>query len=177
MEKEQPLPASRKKERLFLFLIAAVLLVLFVRLFMVLEGGFTDVGKRLKDGTMVNLNAKDPARRLAEMLQKGFYFDDQRDIDLIEKTIASGINNGTTFDNIGELNKKRFNVNADDAFAEGGQSFKQRVAVSRATLGYTGDDSTRFDQERKSPPAFPAARFARTSSAIMRPALRPAESR
>jgi len=157
MGKEQPTSASRKKERLFLFLIAAVLLVLFVHLFMVLQGSFADVDKRLKDGTMVNLNAKDPARRLAEMLQKGFYFDDQRDIDLVEKTIAAGLNTGIKFDNIGELNKKRFNVNADDAFAEGGQSFKQRVTVSRATLGYTGDDSTRFDQERKSPPPFPAA--------------------
>ena len=124
MGKEQPITDSRKKERLFLFMIAVVLLVLFVRLFMVLQDSFADVGKRLKDGTMVNLNAKDPARRLAEMLQKGFYFDDQRDIGLIEKTISSGINTGVKFDNIGELNKKRFNVNADDAFAEGGQSFK-----------------------------------------------------
>jgi len=156
MIKEQPKPAARKKERIFLLLIAVVLLVLFVRLFVVLEAGFADVDKRLKDGTMVNLNAKDPASRLAEMLQKGFYFEDQRDIDLIEKAVGSGIKAGTKFDNIGELNKKRFNVNADDAFAGGGQSFKQRVAVSRTTLGYTGDDSTRFEQERKSPPAFPA---------------------
>jgi cell division protein FtsW (lipid II flippase)/cell division protein FtsI/penicillin-binding protein 2 len=155
MGKEQT-SASRKKERLFLLLIATVLLVLFGRLFLVLQDSFADVGKRLKDGTMVNLNAKDPAQRLAEMLQKGFYFDDQRDIDLVEKTVALGLNTGIKFDNIGELNKKRFDVNADDAFAEGGQSFKQRVTVSRATLGYTGDDSTRFDQERKSPPTFPA---------------------
>ncbi|MHB8206010.1 FtsW/RodA/SpoVE family cell cycle protein [Mucilaginibacter sp.] len=156
MGKGQPITKSRKKERLFLLLIAVVLLILFVRLFMVLEGGFADVDKRLKDGTMVNLNAKGSGRRLARMLQKGYYFDDQRDIDLIEKTIASGIGAGTKFDNIGELNKKRFNVNADDAFAEGGQSFKQRVAVSRATLGYTGDDSTRFEQEQKSPPQLAA---------------------
>jgi cell division protein FtsW (lipid II flippase)/cell division protein FtsI/penicillin-binding protein 2 len=156
MGKEQPITTSRKRERLFLLAIGVVLLVLFVRLFMVLENSFADVDKRLEDGTMVNLNAKSPARHLALMLQKGYYFDDQRDIDLIEKTIASGISAGTKFDNIGELNKKRFNVNADDAFAEGGQSFKQRVAVSRATLGYTGDDSTRFEQERKSPPQLPA---------------------
>jgi len=156
MGKEQPISPSRKKERLFIFLIAAVLLVLFGRLFMVQQDSFADVDKRLKDGTMVNLNARDPARRLAEMLQKGYYFDDQRDIDLVEKTIAAGLAGGVKFDNIGELNKKRFNVNADDAFADGGQSFKQRVAVSRTTLGYTGDDSTRFEQERRSPPPFPA---------------------
>ena len=78
MGKEQPIPASRKKDRLFIFLIAAVLLVLFVRLFMVLQDSFADVDKRLKDGTMVNLNAKDPARLAwQKMLQKGYYFDDQ----------------------------------------------------------------------------------------------------
>ena len=88
MADKQPITASRKKERLFLLLIAAVLLVLFVRLFMVLQAGFADVDKRLKEGTMVNLNAKDPARHMAEMLQKGYYFDDQRDIDLIEKTVG-----------------------------------------------------------------------------------------
>ena len=156
MGAEQQIPNSRKKERLFLLLIAIVLLALFGRLFMVLRESFADVNRRLKDGTMVNLNGKNAGPNFARMLHRGFYFDDPRDIDLIEKTVAAGLNSSTKFDNIGELNKKRFDINADDAFAEGGQSFKQRVAVSRATLGYTGDDSGRFAQELKQPPPYPA---------------------
>jgi hypothetical protein len=149
-------PVSRKKERIFLFLVTAMLLVLFVRLFAVLQNNFSDVPQRLKAGTMVNLNGKHPAGDMRSMLEKGYYFDDKRDIDLIANTIAKGIKSGKGFDNIGDLNKKQFNVNADEAFAEGGNSFKQRVVVSRALLGYTGDDSVRFEQEAMSPPALPS---------------------
>ena len=156
METAQPIPASRIKERLLLLLTAIVLLTLFGRLFMVLRDGFSDVDKRLKEGTMVNLNGKNPSARLARMLRNEYYFDDPRDIDLIEKTVANGLTGTEKFDNIGELNKKRFDINADVAYASGGQSFRQRVAVSRATLGYTGDDSVRFVQEQKSPPSYPA---------------------
>jgi len=156
MEQNQANFISRKKERVFLLLITAILLLLFFRLFFVLQNNFADVDKRLREGTMVNLNGKSPARNLRRMLDKGYYFDDKKDVDLIEKTVAAGIISEKKFDNIGELNKKQFNVNADEAFVEGGQSFKQRVAVSRSLLGYTGDDSLRFEQEEKSPPSFPA---------------------
>ncbi len=138
-------------------LTAAVLVILFVRLFFVLREGYADTNRRMAEGTLVNLNAKDPAQNLARMLENGHYFDDQGDIDLIEKTVATGLSTPQKFDNIGDLNKKRFDINADEAFSQGGQSFKQRVAVSRATLGYTGDDSVRFQQEQKAPPPYPAS--------------------
>ena len=148
---------SRKKERIFLLLSAVLLGLLFGRLFFVLQQNFTDVNQRLGDGTMVNLNAPNPAQNLRKLLQKGYYFEDEKDIDLIEKTVDSKINTGKKFDNIGELNKLKYNINADDAFADGGKSFKDRVLVSRTLLGYTGDDSVRFTQEKASPPNLPAA--------------------
>lgn len=147
--------APRKKERIFLLLAGILLALLFVRLFNVLQQNFTDVDKRLADGTMVNLNADHPAQRFKNLLQKGYYFEDQRDIDLIESTIANKSIAGK-FDNIGALNKQQFNVNADEAFRDGGKSFKQRVQVSRTLLGYTGDDSLRFNQELAHPPALPS---------------------
>ncbi len=149
-------PVTRNKERIFMLLIAAMLLVLFVGLYGVLQESFADVGPRLKDGTMVNLNlfGRNPAVRLASMLQKGYYFEDNRDIALIEKVVSRQM--AQKFDNIGELNKKQFNVGTDEAFAEGGKSYRQRVVVSRELLGYTGDDSLRFEQEQKAPPPFPA---------------------
>jgi cell division protein FtsW (lipid II flippase) len=157
MAAEQPITPSRNKERLFLLLIMVVLLVLFVRLFYVLQDSFADVPKRLQDGTMVNLNGKNAAENFAQMLKKGYYFDDQKDINLIEGVLAeSSASSIEKYDNIGELNKKRFDVIADQAYATGGQSFKQRVTVSREALGYTGVDSVRFEQEQKSPPSYPA---------------------
>ena len=156
MPAEQSTTPSRKKERLFLLVTLVILLALFARLFAVLQANFTDVPKRLQEGTMVDLNDRHAFAQLAFMLKKGYYFDDQKDIDLIEQAFMKGSASGSEFDNIGELNKKRFDINADEAFADGGTSFKQRVTVSREALGYTGDDSIRFEQEQKAPPSFPA---------------------
>ena len=145
----------RKKERLFLLLAGTLLILLFVRLFAVLQQNFTDVDKRLADGTMINLNTGNPAQQLKKLLEKGYYFDDPKDINLIEQVVARNFKS-KKFDNIGAINKQQFDVNADAAFNEGGKSFKERVLVSRALLGYTGDDSVRFEQEKNNPPTLPS---------------------
>src|ERR1700722_3560675 len=123
MEKGTATSYSRKKERFFLLLVGIVLFLLFLRLFYVEQKNFTDVDQRLKDGTMINLNAGNLAKNLSALLKRGYYFEDQKDIGLIENTIASSVASGSKFDNIGELNKRRYNVNADDAFNNGGVSF------------------------------------------------------
>lgn len=156
MDQETTIPFGRKKERLFLALIAFILMLLFGRLYYIEQKNFTDVAKRLHDGTMVNLNAKNPAKNVRTLLERGYYFEDKRDIDLIEKVIAERIKAGSKFENIGELNKKRYDINADTAMSQGGKSFQQRVIVSRSLLGYTGGDSLRFVEERTKPPVLPA---------------------
>lgn len=148
---------GRGKERLFLLLVALIFSLLFYRLYTVLQQRFADVDKRLQDGTMVNLNDRNPASHFRKLLEKGYYFEDKRDVDLIEATVAKGIGTGTEIDNIGELNKRKYFIDADEAFARGGKSFKNRVNASRALLGYTGSDSVRFIQERNNPPAIPSA--------------------
>jgi cell division protein FtsW (lipid II flippase) len=156
MEPDKILTTSRLKERLFILLIAVLFLFLFFRLFTVLQLRFADVDKRLQDGTMVNLNSKDPAGKIHDLLTKGYYFDDKRDIELITTTVGNNIGVGAQIDNVGELNKRKYYIIADDAFAKGGKSFKSRVTASRSLLGYTGDDSIRFIQERKNPPSLPS---------------------
>ncbi|MDB5061153.1 MAG: cell cycle protein [Mucilaginibacter sp.] len=155
MEPDKPLTVSRQKERLFILLIAVLFLFLFFRLFTVLQLRFADVDKRLQDGTMVNLNTSDPAGKIRNLLIKGYYFDDKRDVELITATVGNNIGVGDKIDNVGELNKRKYYIIADDAFAKGGKSFKSRVTASRSLLGYTGDDSVRFIQERSSPPNLP----------------------
>jgi cell division protein FtsW (lipid II flippase) len=156
MEQGVPKPVNRKKERIFLLLIALILGLLFIRLYTVEQRNFTDVAARLQDGSMVNLNAKNPAKNIRTLLQKGYYFEDERDVDLIENTLADRLTAGSKFDNIGELNKKKYDVNADEAMQKGGKSYQQRVLVSRSQLGYTGDDSLRFVQEQSRPPVLPS---------------------
>ncbi|RYU91883.1 cell cycle protein [Mucilaginibacter terrigena] len=156
MEPDKVPSVTRWKERVFLFLISVLFVFLFFRLYSVLQSRFADVEPRLQDGTMINLNAPDPAGQLKRLLTKGYYFEDKKDIGLITNTVANNIGTGQKIDNIGELNKRKYFIVADDAFEKGGESFKRRVEASRSLLGYTGDDSVRFVQERKSPAQVPS---------------------
>jgi cell division protein FtsW (lipid II flippase)/cell division protein FtsI/penicillin-binding protein 2 len=159
---------NRRAERIFLLLITLVLGALFVTLFFAQQHNFADVRTRLDEGTMVNLNDKAPGTHIKTLLTKGYYFEDKKDIDLIENTVTNGVlQHREAIDNIGELNKRKFFVAADEAFAKGGKNFKERVIASRLLLGFTGADSLRYKQERQHPPQLPAQKdFAKGSYSI-----------
>ncbi|SFH05756.1 FtsW/RodA/SpoVE family cell cycle protein [Pedobacter insulae] len=147
---------SRNTERIFLLTISIVLFLFFYRLYTVIQTRFAEVERRLQDGTMVNMNAENPAAQLSKLLKKGYYFEDPRDIELIKTTVAKALKSNAALDNVGELNKRNYYVLALDAERKGGKSFKARVAASKAMLGYTGEDSLKFEQERTQPPAYSA---------------------
>ncbi|PLW88576.1 FtsW/RodA/SpoVE family cell cycle protein, partial [Mucilaginibacter sp.] len=155
MEADKVQQPGRWTERIFIVLLTALFVCLFLRLHTVLQTRFTDVDKRLQDGTMINLNAGHPAGQLKRLLTKGYYFEDKKDIDLITSTVANATDNHLQIDNIGELNKRKYFIVADDAFAQGGKSFKSRVEASRALLGYTGADSSLFVSEKSNPKQVP----------------------
>ncbi|MEB0249128.1 hypothetical protein QN344_03220, partial [Mucilaginibacter sp. 5B2] len=81
MEPDKIQTETRWKERAFLLLISVLFVFLFFRLYTVVQKRFADVDKRLQDGTMINLNAPDPAGQLKTLLTKGYYFEDKRDIN------------------------------------------------------------------------------------------------
>lgn len=166
MDKEQSGFKVRKQELLFLGLITIVLGMLFLRLFSVLQGRMKDVDQRLAAGTIVNLNAPEPGKSVKILLQHGYYFDDPADIELLGNVIAQE-KNRQVFTNTGDLNKRKFNVSADLAAQQGGRSFRARVAVSRALLGFTGDDEVRFQQELKNPPALPAVQDLKLGGSVI----------
>ena len=144
-------------ERIFLLLISALFAFIFFKLYSVLQNDFEEVPERVGDGSMFNLNEPDPGPRMKLLLQKGFYFEDPKDIELISSVIGQRLHpEAATIDNIGELNKRKYDVEAEQAFAMGGESFKKRVELSRNILGYTGPDSSRFLQEKTKPPQPPA---------------------
>jgi cell division protein FtsW (lipid II flippase) len=159
---------NRNLERIWILAIAMVMGFLFLELYKVLEKDFQEVDQRTQSLNMVNLNDDQPGERMKELLQRGFYFEDPRDIDLIANTISQRIHQGEDIiDNIGELNKSKYNINADDAFNAGGNSFKKRVQLSRSLLGYTGDDSARFNQEMRSPPPLPPVHNSGMGSSVV----------
>lgn len=144
--------SGRTVERLALLVISAVIGLLFFHLFEVLKRDFTEVPGRLADGTMVNLNAEQMPDRMANLLSKGFYFEDPRDVALIRNTIAAQeVKRNGAIENIGELNQSAYYANAEEAFARGGESFRKRVNVSRTYLGFTDDDSMLYAKEKSQP--------------------------
>nr|WP_199077249.1 FtsW/RodA/SpoVE family cell cycle protein [Pedobacter sp. ASV19] len=147
--------AGRGKERLLLALIAVVLALLFFRLFGVLQHRFQGTDLKLKQGTVVNLNGADPVSGISAVLTHGNYDLDSRDIAFISKVLQSRFNEGEHFQNIGELNKQKYYVLAEEAEAEGGESFRKRVLLSRSLLGYDKDEGLSYEAEKTKPKALP----------------------
>ena len=147
---------SRNIERIFLLIVSIVFGLLFYQLFQVQKKRFVDVPKRIAEGTMMNVNDSKPGERIKALLTRGYYFRDAKDIDLISSVIEKeyALHPGV-MDNIGELNKGRYNINADEAYERGGESFKKRVGVSRSLLGFTESDTTLFERELTSPMHLP----------------------
>lgn len=150
---------GRKAERIFMLLATLILGALFVTLYVTQQQNFTEVPKRLADGTMINLNKGTPGKKISTLLTKGYYFEDKKDIQLIENIVAnSAAQLSSPIDNVGELNKRKFFVPADVAFLQGGKNFKERVIASRLLLGFTGKDAVKYQQEQKRPGSLPAAK-------------------
>src|SRR5688572_23677186 len=158
MEQIKRKQSGRAMERIFLLFISILFAFIFFKLFTVLKKDFEEVPKRLGDGSMINLNDPDPGAQMKLLLKRGFYFEDPKDIELISSIIGQRLNTrDERIDNIGELNKRKYDVEAEQAFMLGGESFKKRVRLARSLLGYSGADSIRFLQEKRTPPPLPAA--------------------
>ncbi len=149
--------AARNLERLFLICIGAVLTLFFFRLYERNQQQAAEVTSRLKDGTMVNVNAPGAAERIRTLLAKGYYFGDAKDIAFAGTAVAKGLSAAPQMDNIGELNKRAFNVSATDALLQGGESYRKRAQLSRYLIGFTYEDSALYAQESKAPPPYPAS--------------------
>src|SRR5689334_15154268 len=121
----------RLLERIFIIAIGAILAFCFLRLHTVLQRDFVDVHARLQDGSIINLNDPKPGENMQRMLQKGFYYEDPKDISLISSIVTQNLNSEETIDNIGELNKRKYDVNVEDAQSRGGDAFKKRAALSK----------------------------------------------
>jgi cell division protein FtsW (lipid II flippase) len=146
---------NRKLERFSLLLIGCMMALLFWKLYTVLQRDFTEVDTRLQNGTMINLNAGTPTESMASLLKTGLYFEDPKDIAFVAAAMPA-TDAGSVMDNVGELNKKKYFVNAEQAFLKGGKSFKKRVELSRNLLGFAEADSITFEKEKLHPLAVSA---------------------
>ena len=146
----------RRNERLFIGLLSVVLLLLFFKIFGVLEGRLAGTDKQLATGNIVNLNGPDPINNIRRVLTTGNYDLDRRDVAYIGAVLENSLEKGEAFENIGELNKKAYYVPVEQAYVNGGQSFKKRALLSRTLLGYEEENGINYQQEKSNPKPFPA---------------------
>jgi cell division protein FtsW (lipid II flippase) len=143
---------NRNTERIFLLLITIIMSTLFYKMYLVLNADFAEVASRLQQGTMINLNDPHPAQNMQLLLQKGRYFRDEKDIDLISSTFEKArLKDSASIDNTGDLNKNKYSISAETALQLGGESFKKRVFAERIQLGFTDDDNAVFVSQQKDP--------------------------
>jgi cell division protein FtsW (lipid II flippase) len=147
---------NRQKERLFIGLLSVVLLLLFFKLFGVLQQRLKGTEQKLAKGTIVNLNSPNPEKGVMRVLSQGNYDLDARDIAYIGTILKDRLHSEEAFENIGELNKRKYYVSAEEAYAKGGESFKKRALLSRSLLGYDEENGIDFIKERTNPKDFPA---------------------
>ncbi len=137
-----------------MLLSALVLGGFFFSIYIKLEQEFREAHDGLQKGTMMNLNTEGPAAQLEKLLTSGYYYEDPKDVAMITRSVAAGLT--TEIENIGELNKKAFNIPAEEAASRGGISFRRRAAVSYRLLGFSGADSSLYEKEKRSPAPLPA---------------------
>ncbi|MEJ5960978.1 FtsW/RodA/SpoVE family cell cycle protein [Pedobacter immunditicola] len=146
----------RRKERLFIGLLSVVLLLFFFNLFGVLQDRLAGTDKQLANGSIINLNGPDPINDIRRVLTTGNYDLDRRDVAYIGSVLENRLQSGEEFENIGELNKRAYYVPAEQAYVNGGQSFKKRALLSRTLLGYDDENGINYQQEKSNPKAHPA---------------------
>jgi cell division protein FtsW (lipid II flippase) len=143
---------SRKTELIFMVIICLVLGFLFYQVNSALQSQFADVQQRLGSGSMINLNDSAVGNKMKTLLRKEKYFRDEVDIDFIGNEIEKAKRlHSATMDNIGELNKTAYSVNAIETYKNGGTVLKKRVLSSQQLLGFVNEDSTVFATEISKP--------------------------
>lgn len=161
-----PQARKRREERLFILLLTVLFLALFFKLHGVLEQRTANTEQNLASGTFVNLNGAEPVKGVTGVLSKGNYDLDRRDIAFIGAVLDARLGQGERFENIGELNKKKYNVPAEEAYAQGGESYKKRVLVSRSLIGFDEEAGISYEQEKKSPKPLPATADLKASNGL-----------
>ncbi|WP_234736768.1 FtsW/RodA/SpoVE family cell cycle protein [Tellurirhabdus bombi] len=149
-------PASqRREERLFLLGATALLLVLFVRLYVNLAPKLEKAEQEYASGNAINLQAGVRAKALRQLLTTGDYYTDKRDINLVVDSLPAKLEKVGKLENLGAINKNSFAIIAPRAWKSpiGGTDFQSRLVISRQRLGF---DQTTYTQELTNAVQFPS---------------------
>ena len=142
-------------ERGYLTVATALLLILFVRLYLNRQPLLGAAEQDYAAGLKLNLQPGLRAENLQRLLRQGNYLTDTRDINLISDSLRAKLTQNGTPDNLGAINKRAFAIRTPMAWQSrmGGPDFQSRLRVSRQQIGF---DSVLYNRELTQPQTYPA---------------------
>ncbi len=142
-------------ERGYLLVTTALLLVLFVRLYINRHDALNVAEQEYAAGIKLNLQPGIGGDAIQRMLRQGNYLTDPRDIALIADSLPAKIEAEGTPDNLGAINKRAFAITTPLAWKSpiGGANFQSRLRTSRQLIGF---DSLLYNRELNNPRPYPA---------------------
>ncbi|NID12371.1 FtsW/RodA/SpoVE family cell cycle protein [Fibrivirga algicola] len=142
-------------ERGYLTVATALLLVLFLRLFMNRQPMLEAAEQDYTAGLKLNLQPGIRAEALQRLLRQGNYLTDPRDIELVSDSLRAKLSQNGTPDNLGAINKRAFAIRTPQTWQSriGGNDFQSRLRVSRQQIGF---DSLLYNNELRQPKTYPA---------------------
>ncbi len=148
-------PTSLHSGRNYLLGATALLLVLFIRLYVNVQPILNQAEQNYATGRALNLQPGLSAGKLQRLLQKGDYVTDPRDAAFMADSLSAKLSQNDAPDNVGAINKRAFAVRTPVTWRSpvGGVDFQSRLNVSRQLLGF---DSVLYNRELKRPRTYPS---------------------
>ena len=142
-------------ERTYLLAATALLLLLFIRLYMNRQPLLDGAEKAYAAGAKINLQPGIRADALQRLLRRGNFLTDPSDLALVADSMPAKLRQNGPPDNVGAINKRDFAIRTpmDWQSSVGGTDFQSRLRASRQQLGM---DSVLYNRELKRPQTYPA---------------------
>jgi cell division protein FtsW (lipid II flippase) len=143
---------------LLLFFCSCIIMLLFARLYSNLQPYLIQMEQQYKAGNALNLQAGIDPSSIRNILDRGNYYADINDIDLVADSLPVKLKATGNMVNLGALNKQEFFISAPVTWnAElGGRDFEERFHASLLRLGF---DSSLFAQELSNQVHYPSTVF------------------
>lgn len=129
------------------------MVLFFVKLYAVLSPKLIEADTDLVARRSIVLEPGIDKNRLKQILASENYFPDPRDLQLVTDSLVAKLNANGAPANLGELNKKRWQIAVPTAWnpAGTGIDYRERLLASRQRLGF---DSVVYNRELVQPPAY-----------------------
>ncbi|NEU70144.1 FtsW/RodA/SpoVE family cell cycle protein [Spirosoma agri] len=148
-------PAPVPSGRIYLLGASALLLLLFIKLYINLIPALDRTKEAITSGQALTLETGLTSTSIQRLLTNGNYYTDPRDAALVGDSLSAKLAQNSALDNLGAINKRQISVVAPLGWRSriGGSDFQNRLQLSRQQMGF---DSVLYGRELNNPKAYSA---------------------